>query len=259
MLPPVTDRMRLAMEMLEYAMNDLLQDRAFTAGRQIAELTIIGLYFKILAGLESVITLVEKGLPTFALFREMLEALISMTYIATVDSLERADLYRDYLSVSRWKFAAERARNPELEGTVSGTELKNLEEAKELVVAKRGEQVVEEMQDPRKWRTWAGGISVRRMSQDAGLSETTYLLGYGWPSQAIHAQDADRYFEVLGDGIVRPARPSHPDSVLLPAASLVLVAMEVIDKFLGLGKIESIRGFKKRIETLTAKPGVAKE
>lgn len=80
------DRKRIAADVLEFAKYELLQDRPFTPGRQIAELAILGLYFKIVAGLESVITLVEKGLPTFAIVREMLEALISMKYIAKADS-----------------------------------------------------------------------------------------------------------------------------------------------------------------------------
>lgn len=243
------------MDVWEYATNELLHDRAFTPGRQIAELATLGLYFKILAGLESVIILVQKGLPTFALVREMLEALISMRYITVADSVERADLYRDYLTVSRWKFADERARHPKLKSTVSVTDLKSLEEAKDLVIAKRGEQTVRDMQNPRKWRTWAGDLTVRKMARDAGLSETAYLLGYAWPSQAVHARDADRYFEVSEDGIVRASRPSRPEGALLPGASIVLVAMETMDKFLGLGKMGAILRFKERFESLAASSG----
>lgn len=246
----------MAIDVFEFAMNNLLRNRAFTPGRQIAELTVVGLYFKILAGLESVITLVEKGLPTFALVREMVEALISMAYIAATDSVERANLYRDFLAISRWKEANERARNPQLKETVSDSELKTLDEARALVAKKRGEQAVEDMQNPRKWKTWAGNLSVRRMCKDAGLSETAYLLGYAWPSQAIHGLDADRYFEVSDDGVVHPSRPSRPEGALLPAASVVLVAMEVMNRFLGLGKLDAIRGFKSRFDPLTAAAAV---
>lgn len=248
----MNDRKHVAIDVLEYARNDLLQDRAFTPGRQIAELTILGLYFKILAGLESVITLVERSLPTFAISREMLEALISMTYIVSGDSLARAEMYRDYLHVVRWKSAAERSRTPGLEGTVSAADMKNLEDEKASVAARRGAKVVEDMQNPRKWKTWAGDMSVRKMAQAAGMTETAYVLGYAWPSQAVHAHDADRYFEISDEGIVHPSLPPHPEGALLPAASIVLVSMEAINGFLGLGKIETIRQFRARIDALAA-------
>lgn len=244
--------MQIAIDVLEYARNDLLQDRAFTPGREVAELVLLGLYFKIAAGLESVITLVEKGLPTFAINREMLEALISLAYIAGGDSVARAETYRDYLHVMRWKSADERSRTPGLEETVSAADLKKLADEKAAIAARRGAKVVEDMQNPRKWKTWAGGMTVRKMARAAGMTETTYLLGYSWPSQAVHAHDADRYFEISDGGIVHPSLPPHPERALLPAASIVLVSMETINGFLGLGKIEEIRQFKTRIDALVA-------
>lgn len=248
----MNDRMRVAIDVLEYARNDLLQDRPFTPGRQVAELTTLGLYFKIAAGLESVITLVEKGLPTFAINREMLEALISMAYIAVSDSVARAEMYRDYLHVMRWKSADERSRTRGLEDTVSAADLKKLEDEKAAITTRRGSKVVEDMQNPRKWKTWAGDISVRKMMWAAGMTETTYILGYSWPSQAVHAHDADRYFKISDEGIVHPSLPPRPEGALLPAASIVLVSMEVINGFLGLGKIDAIRQIKARIDALVA-------
>lgn len=252
---PENQHRHLAVELLEFGMNDLLTDRAFTSGREIAELTMIGLYHKILACLESVITLAERGLPAFAVMREMVEALISMAYIAAAGSEERANLYRDFIAVSRWKEANRRAQHHALAETVSASHMKSRAAARDRVVATRGQKVVDDMTDPRKWRTWAGKLTVRDMAKAAGLSDVTYLLAYAWPSQIIHGLDADSYFEINEEGIVRPARPKNPEASLLPGASATLVATEVIDKFFGLRKREAILRFKERIDRMTARKG----
>jgi len=246
---------QIGIELLEFGMNALLTDRPFTPGLQIAELVLIGLHFKIMAGLEAVITLAERGLPTFAIMREMVEALISIAYIAAEDSVERASLYRDFLAVSRWKGARARASHAELKGMVSDQQLKMSEAARNGVVSRRGEKIVKDMMDPKKWRTWTGKLSVREMANAGDLSDATYLLGYAWPSQIIHGLDADSYFETSAEGVVRPTRPNHPKRSFLPGASVALAAIEVIDKFLGLGKRSDILRLKGRIDTMLQAQG----
>jgi Family of unknown function (DUF5677) len=246
-------RKQLAKELLEFAENDLIQNRAFTPGRENAELIVVALYFKITAGFEAILTLAEKGLPGFAVFREMVEALITTAYIAAGNSNERADLYQDYLAVTRWKAAKEREGHPQLIDTIPAERLKSLEAAKDLVASRRGQQIVNDMTNRGKWKTWAGKLTVKQLAKDGGLSDVTYILGYAWPSQAIHGFDADRYFEINAEGIVRRARPRRTEAAVLPAAAVALKAMDVIDKFLGLRRRDAIMDLFKKIAQLSQK------
>lgn len=152
----------------------------------------------------------------------------------------------------RWRSATEQIGTPGLEKTISAEDVKRLKDEKDAVATGRGAKVVEDMQNPREWKTWAGKMSVRQMALAAGMSEISYRLGYAWPSQAVHAQDADRYFEISKEGLVRPSLPANPEGALLPATSMVVIGMSVIDGSWGLGKMETIQEFNQRIETLVA-------
>lgn len=92
-----TTQITLAERILDFANNFLTGARISAAEGNEVVVVLVAYYVKILADLWAIIVLAERGLPTSSLTRELLEALISIAYIAKEDSAARARLCVDYL------------------------------------------------------------------------------------------------------------------------------------------------------------------
>jgi hypothetical protein len=91
---------KLAEDVLEFATAFIPPGKIpVRPGHDAVVLVLLSFHAKIMAELWAIIVLCERGLPASSLSREMLEALISVAYIAKEDSEERARLYVDFVAV----------------------------------------------------------------------------------------------------------------------------------------------------------------
>src|SRR5262249_22670980 len=93
----------LAERVLDFAHGFFAGTRVNAPDGDAVAVVLVSFQVKIVAILRAIIVLAERGLPTSSLARELLEAVISVAYIAAGDSAERARLYVDYLIVRDWK------------------------------------------------------------------------------------------------------------------------------------------------------------
>jgi hypothetical protein len=217
---------------------------------------MLGLYAKCLSDLWSVIVLSERTLPAAASFRELIEAVINMSYIAADDSRERAQLYWDSQFVQREKYAS-RLREVRSNGPISimvlSTKISEIE-------SRRGRDELHRM---RNWRTWSGR-SVKDMADAIGMPPDVYL-DYLEVCSRIHATDAVVWAlresrEVLDTpekppvelAVIRPQVGQPPD-YLGHACWYMVQAMSALDRVHGGAGSDQVESLGKEVETALAK------
>lgn len=210
---------------------------------------LLGLYGKILANLWCIIVLSERVLPTSAVMRSLVEALIGMRYIATTDSTNRATLYRDALFLRAEKDLNRRKNSPEDRDTVTPEEERQLAEIIAKIVAERGQEVVEDMKG---WKTWAGkDKSIEQMAKEGGLPSTVYNIGYAHDSRGTHAMDSAEFLKETDEGLqiqVSGQLLSH----LMPAVGASIVAMETVNSQFKLGREKTVTALHDDLMKLVA-------
>lgn len=208
---------------------------------------LISLYVKMLAVFWAILALAERGLPASSTMRELVEALISLMFVAKEDSVARAELYRDYLPIRHLKDMNRRLSDPDSRDTVTPEYRRAVEDGVADVVARRGRDFVEQM---KAWQTWAGNFNLETMARRASLPGTVYNLPYSVESRAVHALDAADYLTIDERGILQARMPERLDRHLLPACMTVLTAMDTISMQFGLDKERELKALLAEVERL---------
>lgn len=216
-------------------------------GDRLVGRVLAGLYVKMLAVFWALIVLAERGLPSSSLMRELVEALISLKYIAEEDSGPRAGLYRDYLPIRRLKDMNRRLNDPDSRDTVTLEFRQAVDAAVAEIVAGRGLAFVDGMKG---WQTWGGDFSLETMARRAGLPGTIYNLPYSVESRAVHALDAADYLTLDDDGTLRAQMPDRLDQHLVPASMTMLTAMDTFSTQFGLHREAELRSLLEEVTAL---------
>lgn len=242
------DKFRLAEQILDFGV-ELAEGQRIRhqSGDILTGRVLISLYVKMLAVFWAILALAERGLPSSSSMRELVEALISLMYIAKEDSVARAELYRDYLPIRHLKDVNRRLNDPDSRDTVTPDYKRAVDGAVAEIVARRGQAAVDEM---KTWQTWAGDFSVETMARRAGLPGTVYTLPYSVESRAVHALDAADYLTIDERGILQARMPERLDRHLLPACMTVLTAMDTISTQFGLDKERELKALLAEVERL---------
>jgi transcriptional regulator with XRE-family HTH domain len=205
---------------------------------------VIGHLVKSLQLFWAVIVLAERGLPTSSLVRELAETVISLAYLLAEDSAERAQLYRDHLTIRDLRDMNARMRDPDTEDIVTH-EYRRLVEAKvQELRARRGQTQFESM---RRWETWAGSYSLETLAQRAGFPGTIYNLLYRVESRATHALDLAAYLTVTPSGYLLATLPATAERHLMPSAMLVLTALHLGIRTVGLGREDELEALREEV------------
>lgn len=265
-------RLTFAERLLQFA-EDFFPAGTWKAAGSEDEVLMIGVlrtfYQNILADLWAILVLSERGLPTSALTRELLENVISVAYIAKgdlhdlnvlaglgsadrtkrlVSSAERARLCRDYLWIREERDVGARLYSHDavtVEECVSACLFLGNDRSEEMV----------------RWKdTWAG-CSLEEMAAQAALPDQlrNSVLAY-FNSRAVHALDAD-WKELVGAADGKAIEPSVPERVewhLLLACAGALAVLEILGRKLGVNRQAELVMLNGEIETLGRGPGPAR-
>ncbi len=225
----------------EFALAEHILDSAsaILTGRSIANpegdallgRVVIGHLIKIIQVFWSIVVLTERALPASSLVRELAETVISLAYLLKENSVERAWLYRDHITVRDLRDLEVRQRDPDLKD-LAPAENRRIREQVENLISRRG---ADEFEKLRNWKTWGGPFSLEEMAKRVNLAGTVYNTLYRFESRAPHALDIAEYVTVTSEGNLIPTLPATAERHLMPSALLLVTAFDLGARALKLG------------------------
>jgi hypothetical protein len=193
----------LAEEILDFGSSILFGRRIrIPEGDELLGRIVVGLLIKTLQVFWAVIVLNERGLPASSVVRELIETLVSITYLLREDSVERARLYVDHITIRDLKDMNARLNDPDTEDVVTPEYRQAVQTKVRELQARRGD----EFEDMRNWPTWGGSFSLETMARRAGIPGTVYNLPWRFESRAPHALDIPEYLTVTATGDLMATR-----------------------------------------------------
>jgi hypothetical protein len=245
-------RLTFAERILDYVagfFNGMLKGTVDEEDRVLITRILLSFYRKIVADLWAIVVLSERGLPTSSLTRELLENVISVAYIASDHSTERARLCKSYLYTYNKKDIGARM----FCHSGSMDEYQQNEEFLIYYLA-NGDSRIGAMWE---WRTWAG-CTIEEMAKQSALPDRlcTNLLAF-LDSRAVQTFDGDWKDLVRApDGkAIETNVPERVEWHLLLACAGALAALEIIGGNLGVDRQAELAVLHSEIETLWRSPG----
>lgn len=246
-------RLVLAERILDFSaafLKDRLKGTVDEEGRILVTRVLVAFYQKIVADLWAIAVLSERGLPTASLTRDLLENVISVAYIASDNSVERARLCRNYLYEFNRRELATRM-------WCGDTSIPDHEEQKlDLVLLPRIESVAI-MFGMQQWKeTWAGR-AVEELANEAALPEPLRrnMLAFLY-ARSAHALDSDwkSLVRSLDNKAVETDVPARVEWHILLACDATVTALEIIGGHLGVDRQAELVVLHAEIERIWRNP-----